>query len=383
MSVEIFKSTVPGSSYNDFPAEWFEVASFFSGSTHIKIIDSYSSHWWNNYPTMPQTYGPKRWKGDPIAESDGSRGSLKVWASLDDLGGANDWIVIECQTVLPALTALGYSLPKWQCKIQWTSTSPAFADVSDPTGVKYPLYHGYNRDSFFRFAPWGGWDLADSTPDFNPVVGATHKSTQNRIVDVGHFGSGNDTRNYIVLDNGQLIRWNRRNQGAYDPISLAVVMGDVIPVDRDYMPMPRAFLPNDQIAASVDYVGSNHWLCYDAFVSGGTGIYKDTQGRFGMNYWDDHLDRIEEYFRMASIGVRMMALNGASQPSQYGSDLELDLFPYVPTPLNILGAHFSLPGIRYGFGMGFHPINEKQWISMAAGAESLFVRWDGSSSLWP
>lgn len=379
MAVEVYKSQVPGSKYNAFEAEMWGLGGFFSSATHVEIIDSYSSHWDQNKGGAP-SYTSKRWKGDPFADDDPSQPGYKVWHSVADLGDVNNWIVIECQTELPLLSTLGYTgLPKWQCKIQWMTNGSGFADVSDPTGVKYPLNHNSGQEMYWRFCPWGGWDKADSLPDFSPVGAPANPSGQNRAVDVGHYGSGNDTRDYVILDDGQLLRWNRRNVGAYDPMSLALVMGDVIPSDKTYLPMPRCQATGGITQMDMDTYGSGTWLCYNGYWSYAGDISSVEQP--GMTWWDHLLARKQEGWKMLSAG-RFVMEGGRGQPHPYAAGLELDLFPYIPIPYVTKGAHFSFPGVRWGWGVGFHPVNSKQWISMASAGESIFVRWDGSSNLF-
>jgi hypothetical protein len=394
VTVEVYKSQVPGSNASFFENEMWGLGNFFSSSVNVNIIDSYTSHWWENYPWAgsggdpPASYVPHRYKGDPFADTEqrpsGSQATIPVWNATYDMGDVNDWIIIECQVVNPDLIALGYtSLPKWQCKLQWQSAGSGFADPSDPTGVKYPLNHNSGSQIFWRFSPWGGWDLATLLPDFNPLGGAPASplcSSGNRKVNVGHFGSGNDTRDYVTLVDGQLVRWNRRNQTAYEPMALACVMGDVLPVNPAVMPMPRAILSNGAVNFVLYAEGTQKAICWGTFTSGTT--YSPTVDHIGVTFWNSALAKIEEFFTLAPTGRNFMVDYGLCFPSQYAPDLEMDMFPYTVIPNTSIGARFSLPIIRVSYGVGFHPIGSKEWISTGDNTPCCYIRWDGSSDLF-
>lgn len=393
MAVEVFKSPHANSNYSFASRELLYLATVFSQSSHFNIIDSFTTHWWQNRPYWTAPPDPQnaqfvdhRYKGDPIADTEqrpgGSMQTLPVWEDTNDLDSenANCWFIIECQTEHPDLAALGYTgLPKWQAKIQIMGNASNFKDPSDPTGVKYPVNHLGNRDTFWRFCPWGGWDLADVTPDFTNHSGPASPqcSSENRRASVGHFGSGDDTRDYLIMDDGYLIRWSRRNEDAMEPMSLSLVLGDVLPVHSPGMPnhmvMPRAM----KSSTSSNPLTSMYWpplasTTYD-FINSDYGI--------GVTFWDDLVSKVEDTYHMAPAGKYL--LDERTSPSPYGTYPEVDLFPVTVVPYSTpWGPRFTFPGVRVGQGIGIHPVANKQWISTHVSDTCYYIRWDGTSDIY-
>jgi hypothetical protein len=376
MAVEIYKSLVASHIYY-YPLEVWGFGNFFSASSHVRIIDSYSSHWWNNYPTTPKTYGTKRHKGDPFADVDGSRGALTVWASSDDIGDTNDFIVVECQTTLYPLLGL----PKWQVKIQWCGNFKYYFDVSDPTGVLYPKHHNTHRCMVYRYAPWGGWDSADITPDFAAVPGVANKCTPNTRSSVSHFGGGEDVRDYIHLDDGQMLRWVRRNVSVTDsrPTSLSIIAGDIAPIDPSYMPMPRAFFTNGVTSASpMGRTGAQSWWIKDGTQLGWSGNPLVNDSVY-VTYWDESLVRVAEGFTCYPFSHLMD--EGRTQPNVYTGGSEIELNPYIVMPYTTKSPLFSVPFIRYGYGGGHGLVANKQWFCPSLSDYCVYMKWDGVSTL--
>jgi len=372
MAIEVYQSQYAGDDYNNWPREAFELASFFSGSSHFTIIDSYTTHWWENrpwdgpLPTPYASYVGHRYKGDPIADTEarpsGSGGPYRVWEDTTDMGSANDWFVIQCETTIHG----SYGLPKWQAKIQWTN-STGFDDVS---GLNYGT-EGSTRRFNVRFSPHGGWNLADTNPDFDPA-GQSYRSSQNHMYTFGHGGSGNDTRWILVADDGQLWKMNRRNQSAFDAIYFEGYMGDIVPVaPAGDQPVPRVFHWG---GADVDYVYTNGYLPEDSYVTGPS----DTYG--GLAFEDESGLWVEEGFRLPD-GQRMASY--LTQPNRHAADLlsqyEIDVLPYylIGSTKGMIG---TVPLVGRSYMPGFMLIANKQILCTKAGY-GVLVKWDGSTDL--
>lgn len=371
MTVEIYESGYAGQDYTNYEYEAFEMATYFSGSSHFTIIDSYTTHWWSNRPYLTDppdpadaSYIPHRYKGDPIADTEsrpgGSGGPYNVWHDQNDLSGdSNNWMVVQCET------SLYPTLPKWQVKIQWCNTV-GFADVS---GVDYGR-EGEIRQFCFRFAPYGGWDLADVTPDFNPTeypgtIG--YRSSGNDLMYVGSGGTGDDVRWYFIVDDGQLLRFNRRNEQEFNVMKYGGCMGDIIPVDITKQVMPRAWHVGNNTDVAV---GNNDVL---PEISQSTGF--DNNG--GLAFEDASRNWVEHGYHMPD-GQRM--INYWSQPNKHSGSFQLDILPYFLLSNDLGGPIGTLPLVGRAYGPGFQLFDNKQWLSTKAGYTVVF-KWDGSTDL--
>ncbi len=354
MAVEVYRST-GHMIYGSFELALFELATFISASAHFNIIDSYSSI-------------TGRYKGDPIA--DGS------WISAGSVGEANDWIIIQSVTTIHS----GLSLPAWEAKFQFTN-GPGLADVSDPTGVKYPKAHGRNRSNYVRFSPWGGWDLANSTPDFNPTVTPTPSplpSSANHYFSLSHGGSGADVRWILICTDGQLAFISYKNQGAYEPMNIGLVMGDVLPVSSAHMSNPRAMLVASG-NATLGGLGPNYWLSESTFTSGSADFSTGWPSGIGAVFFDNNNVLIQQGYRLNSDWVAM-GLYGETQPNLHSAS-SLDMFAYIPMPTTKKGQWFSVPMLRKGYGVGYYPVDSGNWLSLSH-VYGMYIRWDGTKSLY-
>lgn len=156
MTVFCIRATQSGSLLS---ANWgrhycWEFARALSLSPHWDIIDSFSSG-----------ASPDRVKGDPFVDG--------LWGGLDPSTiNDNCWVVAQQKS-----PETGF--PAMQVKVQGTGGT-AF---DDPSGADYG-YEGTIRICCVRFAPRGGWDLADVSPDF----ASPDKVTQN----LNMYGNGGD-----------------------------------------------------------------------------------------------------------------------------------------------------------------------------------------------
>jgi len=358
-AIEVYKGTSYAGMPSYYDTEHFDMATFFSTSAHFTIIDSYSSI-------------GGRYKGDPIADT--------VWTSDADLGEDNDWLVIQCETQHSQLTTLGYTgLPKWQCKFQFVTNGKNLADVSDPTGVKYPKNHGTDNLLVHRFAPYGGWDLATATQDFNPASppASGDVSTQNHNGDGGNH-SAQPVRWIQIHADGALMRLARYNDGAKQFYQVMLVIGDVIPVDIIHMPMPRCAMGNG-------YGSPDHLMGETAngrFIPAGiyetnTNNYSTTESQGGgIAFWDHNEALVEEPYSMDEKDHWNLHAINSFPPTP-----KLELFPVMPVPYSTGGFWFSWPYVRKGYTIGTMLYDSKQWMSVGHGFGPLFA-WDGSSDIY-
>lgn len=363
MAIEVFKGVTEPSLYTVFNQELFELAQFFSASANFNIIDSYSS------AAGPPP--PGRYIGDPISGGH--------WSLPTHVGVNNDWIIIECVTTLHP----GLGLPNWQAKIQIQGNLTGFADPSDVTGVKYPKNHNLGRRMCVRFAPWGGWNLAMSNPDFVPVAIA-NPSSQNHSTMMGHAGSGEVLHWILLTGPGWYLRFSRKWNGTYRPTGVADFCGDVTPVDSADLPMPRAFLGLGTSSQN-DFdgvIGNGRLLCEGDYLSTMTGTnldYATTDTNFGhgIAFPKHDLSWVQETFSIApadSLGVW-------TTPNPFGSGYEIDLWPYIPIPETTRGSWFAIPAIRRAGGVGVVPIAAKTWLSCIDGY-GIMLPWDNASNFF-
>lgn len=346
MPVEVYQSANPGSYYTWFDDYGWELANFFSGSVNFTIIDSYSSA------------RSLRYKGDPIADDDPGRPGTKYWDTVSDVGKSNDWIVVQCETTIHG--ALG--LPKWQVKIQW-SDSVAFDDVS---GLDYGQ-EGSTRVFLARFAPKGGWDLADTNPDFAPA-GSLYKSSQNRNFsrDTGDA----DSRWLLVANDGQLMNFDRKGSTSHIAENFIGYMGDYTPIDPTTQLMPRFYQWGGN-ANLLSTAASNGYLAHDNNVVG-------PNDQFGGLGWENPAGLwVTSGFTNPGFG---QFLDAYSQPCRHALSQEVDMVPYYLIPSDGTGLIGTTPMVMRGYGPGFTLLAGKQWLSLGDG-NTPFVNWDGVTAL--
>lgn len=356
MTVEVYKANNRAGSWwttGYFDEEMFDLATFFSGSVNFDIIDSYSN-----------TSTPQRFNGDPI-----TNGS---WTSVADIDENDAWIVIRC------ITSIHSDIPDWECKIQCTR-STTFADVSDPTGVKYPLHHGSTNVMCFRMGPVGGWDFAGSTPDFNSVgLGTTDYSTENHLMWVGPdagFGTGNVYDWFIVADAGGFCRFNKINSDPFYIISFGGYMGDYIPIDNTLQLFPRCFIGSGNETNFIYSIGNSRVLCEDQYTTGNNFSVDDTDP--GIAFYDHTNSLVEVGY---SLPGHNYLFDEYTNPNNLGSSRTIDTAPYTPMPIGY-GSIGTIPLISKGRGIGPVLLDSGNWISTADNY-CLYIKWDGSTSIY-
>lgn len=344
MAVEVYQS-VADSSWNknqspdhDYPQEAWEMASFFSSSASFVIIDSYSSV-------------AGRYKGDPIT------GGGPAWSSKADIGSANGWFVIQ--------SVGSPTSPQWQAKIQWTDEYTDFDDVS---GLDYG-YEANRSKVLIRFAAHGGWNLADTTPDFNPTgypTNPTYRSADNYLF---HAGEDNiSSRWFFVVDNGQLLRFSRTNTIPYAIRNWCGYYGDILPVDPVSQVMPRVAMPGPYVEGypNLNGEGNFYFLTGDNYTVSSTGI----------GFQDSSYNWVLTPYNQPSANH---VFNALTQYNQYDVVPKLDTYPVyaLSTTYGILG---TIPLAERGYGPGFTLVNSKQYLSTRADY-CVLIKWDGVTNL--
>jgi hypothetical protein len=355
MANELLKSTTSDANYSTgWPSHTFQLASFFSNSSKFTVIDSYSA-----------LSTPQRYKGDPI-----TNGS---WADAGDIDEDNSWFIVQSETWL---TSQHQALQRWQVKFQCVDTA-GFEDPSDPSGTTYTAYHGATGEILWRFSPYGGWDLEDTTPDFNPSGGQS--SFDNISLKCGHGGTGNDTRWYLVAGDGWICKFNRNNEDALEFWFWGGFIGDFYPIDSDCQPMPRCIIGDGPLYISG--LGDQYGICRNV-------NYADSIG-----FVNENLELVKTRFSIAFPYGLSWQLNA------YASR-EKDLFSYIVTPkyepftsmgytdnYAFNGPIGIIPALAIGRGVGMQPCGDKEWLSTTQASEgasnilSLYFRWDESSDL--
>lgn len=323
--------------YTNWPASIFKLATFFHDATeHFEIIDSYSGQ-----------STPNRYKGDPI-----TNGS---WASSSDVGSNNNWFVVRCKT------SIHTGLPNWELKIQWTN-SVAFDDVS---GLDYGN-EGSIRNCYGRFAPRGGWNLADTNPDFAPAGSPSYVSSQNQP-----FIRSDNTHVLMTFDDGQIVSVRREVASYYNISFFGGFVGDINPVSASDQPMPRVFFSAGgacSVNGSNGAIGNNSMLCEDGFTC--------STSYAVIGFEDSSTNWQETGFSLPSNAALMRV---QASPNRYGTTPELDIAPYQPMPIGY-GLIGDIPCLGLAQGVGGTLFNNKEWLSTTA-SYCLVMRWDGTTGI--
>lgn len=389
-ATEVYKSTTYPQAIYYLHEDLFELAQFFSASAHFNIIDSWTPHYDSNKDGSP-SYTSYRWKGDPIADDDDGSKTVppgsgqaghKVWESNADLGVIyecdNAWLVIEAQTQHPDLVSVyGYgTLPKWQAKFQSAGNNNSFADVSDPTGVKYPKQHSGNRKTCVRWGLYGGWDKADSLPDFNPVGGPSVASSGNHKL-YGGNSSGYDARWVLICANGSFFMLGRYNVNSYNFYRLPVMGGDVFPVSKLHMPNPRFGYAS--VDGGIEGESASNILLTTASTNTNADYSTTDNPGGGIVFWDKDENLLETRYALDAKAQFYYMVSNPFAPTP-----EIDVFPVYPFPLQMTPVPrnvFTLPYLRRSKNPGTMLLNNKQWLAIGADWGPI-LPWDGSSEIW-
>lgn len=325
--------------YNNWPTSMYNLAVFLSSVTeHIEIIDSYSN-----------VGGIGRFKGDPVA------GGTPHWSSPSDVGNVDSWFVFRCKT------SIHTGLPEWECKIQWAGNYVYFYDVSGP------LYggEGNHRVCYARFAPRGGWNFADSNPDFAPTGLPNYVSGNNTP-----FVASDDNHLAITIDDGQLVSFRKSISGNYQFWAFGTFLGDINPVDVAYQPMPRIQMSS----YSLDLNGNNGAIGNSCMLAE-DGFSVDTSyGIIGFEDKDENWQAVGW-----SLPSNAALLRQQSQPNMYPSQPELDMAPFQPMPVGY-GLIGDVPVMAIGQGVGGTLFDDKEWLCPAS-TYCVMMRWDGTTDI--
>jgi hypothetical protein len=323
--------------YNNWPASMYTLAWFLSSVTeHIQIIDSYSPN-----------STPQRYKGDPILNG--------IWTSSSDLAAVDCWFVFRCKT------SIHTGLPAWECKIQWAGNYVYFYDVSGP----YYGGEGNHRVCYARFAPRGGWNFADSAPDFAPTGLPNYVSGNNKP-----FVASDDNHLAITLDDGQLVSFRKEVSSYYNFSYFGTFIGDMNPVDITHQPMPRIQLASH----SIDLNGNNGSIGDNCMIAEDSFLVSSSYGSLGFEDKDGNWQAVD-----FSLPSNAALLRQQSQPNMYPSQPELDMAPYQPMPSGY-GLIGDIPALAIGQGVGGTLFDNKEWLSPAS-TYCVMMRWDGVTDI--
>jgi hypothetical protein len=336
MTVEVDIGISMNGSYNSIDYQLFEMAEYFSGSSLFSIIDSYSS-----------TTG--RYKGDPISSA--------TWTSQSDIAQYdNPWFIIKSLT--------SPTTPQWECKIQGHSSETGF---TDPSGIDYGS-EGSGRIVRFRFAPYGGWTLADVNPDF--VGPSSESSGNNKGYYLSHTGSGNPMKNYIIADDGQLAMFTM-DMDTNLFVHFRLYMGDITPVDDSSQSMPR-----------IHFNITNNSFCSPNTIGDNTGLpegsyYNEEPNGGSIEYEDQNGDWITSSSSFRLPGGNTI-LDAYTQPNMYSETPSFDILPYTPL-IDTIGFIGEIPILGKTSGVGNGALfGDKEWISFGD-SYCIVAKWDGST----
>lgn len=313
-----------------------------SESSNFNIIDSNAT-----------TAG--RYVGDPIADN--------VWTSELSINSGSSyidgcWIVIESQdTIWPAL-----GLPKWQMLVAPWSSSSGFVD---PSGHDYGFV-GTGRRVCWRFAPFGGWDLAGSSPDFAGPLGEL--SFPHTLFYLENAGAGDTFYSTFLFHPGGIQAFTRRvlTVGGLGNDRLPVIwggyIGDFRPVDVTQQTMPRLALGNgynqyvNNVPLFTSHLGQCTLRCYNNL--GAIATFAGTAD-------------------LSTVGSKMLGID--TQPSRFAPNkLEYDLIPCLLSAAG-LGMIGEMPYTKLSRGPGIMKLAPGDYLSLGHGAQngiSFAVAWD-------
>jgi len=335
MTVEVNIGASLDGSYDSIDEQMYEMAQYFSSSSLFSVIDSYSL-----------TTG--RYKGDPITSA--------TWTSKSSINmDSNPWFIIK--------SATSPTTPQWECKIQGHRPTTGFAD---PSAADYGT-EGGGRVIRFRFAAYGGWNLADTDPDF--VGPSSETSGNNKGYYLSHTGSGHSMKNYIIADDGQLVMFTM-DMTTNLFVHFRLYIGDITPVDATLQTMPRAHFNTENTFCSPNSLGNETALPENSYT---------TTSPIAFEYEDENGDWVISSASWRLPGGNTI-VNVYTQPNMHSSTPDFDILPYQPLIVTI-GFIGEIPLLGKGFGAGNGALfGDKEWISFGDDY-CMMAKWDGSTSV--
>ena len=320
---------------------------------------------WNIIDSYNAAATPQRLKGDPMT---GGIGGL--WGgSSQGSTGSNSWFVV--QQVNPEAT-----FPALQIKFQAAGNT----NYVDPSGVDYGQ-DGNNRACGCRIAPWGGWNLDDTAPDFaNPTTKVSR--------DMGWEGyaGASGFRTWLIVDDDYMVvpqfqyatyirfqnfcfyigRYTPLRAGQHTPAHPCVMyMGE----STDYDMWP-AYWTSDQ----------EYWFFKDRVPAAQDFVVACPDENGIMKQWEAMHPNVANF------------LDGSAYPNEFDPVLGMDLLemPIMGVHRNgdeyspdsrIIGKHMHL---WCGMGMGYGAFMQaRQLLPCGSNQVCVVTEWDGSTNFVP
>lgn len=347
MTTEVFFISVV-ETYTIYAQTMFAYAQAFSASVHWNIIDSYAPN-------------SGRYKGDPIADLHWTS-PYSLDLSGNTVSGA--WIVIEATGSLISGTP-----PMAQCLIVAQS---ALTGYVDPSGHDYGYSGGTDgQNILYRFAPYGGWDLDDTAPDF--VGPGSEPSLRTALLRMATGG----TSLYPVFcfDVGGLAcftRYHEDNTGA--PYALGGYIGDYIPIYDTVDLLPRLLYGCSGGAMVVTDL--NQWESVQ--TNGVIRLFSPSKEEL---YGSGSFTPFQDY----GSPIYSKVVNRMTQPFRFGAQNAYDLWPFAPIlkptsdgrPNTLFG---SIPMLRVGYLPGPVKMGGGEWYSLTWGYGPA-IKWNDAYDL--
>lgn len=336
-----------GSNWNTW--HWLlEVAKAVSAHASWDIIDSYA----------PRA-SPTRVNGDPISGG--------LWGGIDKTannGNTNAWFVAEQKNPTGGRPAM-------QVKFQ---QSNAFGVLDDPSGEDYG-YEGSANATVVRFAPFGGWDLDPSTPDFaNP----TTKVSKNFFIQHDFASAGNW---YFHMDDDHIMQLMYNTSGN-DWHSVPFYVGEYTPMFAGQdTPSTPAYM---YYGSDKDYEVKPYWLGLSSIVEHFVNE-EDSADDIVVACPDENgeIQTWMAYCPPMSDGF----IEAAMTPNEFDPVVGVDLIEILFAGKAISGSPDtrmigSLKHAWRGWGIGNGGfIGNKQYLTLGANVACTIVDWDGATGL--
>lgn len=334
------------SSYNSWHL-LLELAKALSAHPGWNIIDSY----------MPGA-SPERLNGDPI--SGGLWGGLDKWVNPK-----NAWFVVEQANPTGGRPAM-------QAKFQQNGSVTGF---DDPSGNDYG-YEGTVRIFCARFAPFGGWDLDPSTPDFaNP----TTKVTPN--MQVMQDNGSNNGHWYFSIDD-DFFMYFMFDTSANSWLSIGFYIGEYTPMFAGQdTPDHPAYL---YLGSDGDYPNVTQ---YDGLAGISSEIVSERASYNAPRLYLPDENGDLKVWRAWSPPMNNGFINGTIVPNEFDPIVGIDLIEIIFMGLEIAGSPDtrmigSLKHIWRGWGIGNGGfIGTKQYLTLGSNIACAIIEWDGVTSL--
>jgi hypothetical protein len=324
----------------------------------LEIAKALSAHaGWDIIDSFATAATPARLNGDPISGG--------LWGGLDKTNlSANAWFIAEQANPTGGRPAM-------QVKFQ----SAAGSTFDDPSGNDYG-WEGSSRVSAVRFAPFGGWDLDPSTPDFaNPLT----KATENYQVQCDDGADNGNWYFHIDDDHIMFLMYDTTDSNWH---SIGFYVGE-------YEPMFGAQDTVDHPAYC--YIGSNADQPNNPAFLGIASLSSQFIAEDPSSLWpwiacpDENGDI--QYWTLWCPPMSDGFIEGTMAPNEFDPVVGIDLIEVLFGGLARSGSPDSrmigsMKHVWRGWGIGLGGfIGAKQYLTLGGNVACAIVDWDGSTSL--